>query len=581
MLSHVLHFVLPDLTDAFQIIFCMIIFAVAGLTVFGVWVRARPANWETNWEGRGRGTGLALDVDHGSFNDVCDAVATKPEKYADIVPGMLLIFGLLGTFIGLGIALDSASAILTSANAQGALDGGMKDLMAMMGGLGTKFKTSTWGILGFLVLKLTLSAMGRETERQQWVITRMKQEMDRSRQASEQLQEQRGQRLEAALFDVAVQMDTSFEQRLQHDREVRLSHNQDSATGLQGAVATLGHTIGRQLSEVFANDRELRIVDARARTLELGSTLSDVVQHLQGSIQTGLQAQYAVAERSADVIARMVELQVGGNDLAQQTYALLRSFTESQKAFSDSMQHSADTMSEAASSMNGAAGDMSTVITSFEGSVKSTLSSIESGLGSTIGDMDESLRSNLGEISTLLGGTATTLQTSLETFSDSTGETLAQVTASMRTASDSQRMVMADVRNAMSDVQEMVRSTVGSIEQVGKTLNDSLRSVAKCSLEMTSLVTQVRTSNQAAAEAWDGTRKLLERDGTYGEQLRTAISSGASCVVDAQHRTNELLGHQADALDALRVQLESFAEQMAQFDAVTDRAVLQEAELAE
>ncbi|MHC9011978.1 hypothetical protein ACYX79_10185 [Stenotrophomonas rhizophila] len=581
MLSHVLHFVLPDLTDAYQIIFCLIIFAVAGLTAFGVWARARPANWETNWEGSGRGTGLALDVDHGSFNDVCDAVATKPEKYADIVPGMLLIFGLLGTFIGLGIALDSASAILTSANAQGALDGGMKDLMAMMGGLGTKFKTSTWGILGFLLLKLTLSAMGRETERQQWVITRMKQEMDRSRQAGEQLQEQRSQRLEAVLFDVAVQMDTSFNQRLQHDREARLSHNQESATALQGAVETLGLTLGGRLSDVFASDRQLRMADAQARTLELGRTLSEAVQELQDSLQAGLQAQYAVAERSADAVGRMVDLQVGGNDLAEQTHALLRSFTESQKAFSDSMQNSADTMSAAASSMNGAAGDMSTVITSFEGSVKSTLSSIESGLGSTIGNMDESLRSNLGEMSTLLGGTATTLQSSLETFSDSTGETLAQVTASMRTASDSQRMVMADVRNAMCDVQEMVQSTVGSIEQVGKKLNDSLRSVAKCSLEMTSLVTHVRTSSEAAAEAWDGTRELLARDGTYEEQMRAAISSGANSVVDAQHRTNELLGYQAGALDALRVQLESFTEQTAQLDVVTNRAVLHEAELAE
>lgn len=531
MLDHVVHFITPDWSEPFQLGFFAIILCAALLTIIGVWRTARQANWEANWEGTGRGTaGLALDVDHGSFNDVCDAVATKPEKYAEIVPGLLLIFGLLGTFVGLGIALDSASSILTNANAQNALDGGMNDLLEMMGGLGTKFKTSTWGILGFLLVKLALASMGRDTNRQQWVIARMKQEMDRARQIGKQQEEQRNQRMQAALVDLAVHIDDSLEQRLQQDRGLRLQHHEDMATAMQQALLALGQTYGQQLSAALEHDRTLRLQANSASVLQLGAQLTGALEDLRRQLGQG-------------------------NDIALNTQQILQTFTASQEVFSDSIKRSADTMSEAASNMNGAADEMSAVITSFDIGVRETLGTIEGNLGTTIGSMDRSLRDNLGTMATLLDGTASTLQKSLDTFSTNTGDTLKQVTTSMAAASESQNKVMGDVRNAMGDVQEMVQDTTNSIAAISTTLSDSLRSVAKSNLQMAALVDPVKDSQANMSRVVASLQQLvlrLDRDGSEGEQLREEVARGSDAVVRAHKDSQDLLQRQTHSLEALR-----------------------------
>lgn len=113
---------------------------------------ARDASWAKKWNnGTLDDLNDDLDIDHGSVTDLWHAVETSPEKLAEIMPGLLLVVGLLGTFLGLGLALNHASNILGQSNAlsaAGAADS-MQQLTGMMHGLGTKFKTSTWGITGF------------------------------------------------------------------------------------------------------------------------------------------------------------------------------------------------------------------------------------------------------------------------------------------------------------------------------------------------------------------------------------------------------------------------------------------------
>lgn len=523
MLSHVLHFITPDTTDLFQTGFFLVILGVAAATLVSVWKQARPPSWEANWEGTGRGTaGLALDVDHGSFNDVCDAVATKPEKYADIVPGILLIFGLLGTFIGLGIALDSASSILTNANAQGALDGGMKDLMAMMGGLGTKFKTSTWGILGFLVLKLALSAMGRESQRQQWVIARMKGEMDRSRQASGQLQEARSQLLLAALADVSVRTDVSFDQRMREDRSLRLAHH----------------------SESLEQDRQLRTESAGVIAAEMRLALSQVFEKQQ-----------ADSDRQSSALEQMVNLLGRSNDSAKATQVLLADFTGSQRAFSDAIKESAEMMSSAASSMDGAADDMSTVIQTFENSMKTTLSGIERGLGGAIGTMGDSLRDNLGNMSSLLQKTSDTLQGSLNAFTISTDTTLGQVTASIDRAATSQARSMHEFQGTTEDVQMLVKQNVESIGSIAGKISSSLTSVATCGMEIQKVADRMR-SNAEHDEAVRGALLEALRNSNPAAELRPVLERISMDLVSGKEQSHALLARQTKALEDVRAQLD-------------------------
>ncbi|WP_149909041.1 hypothetical protein [Stenotrophomonas maltophilia] len=553
MLGHVVDFIKPDFSEPFQLAFFTIILGAAVATLVGVWRTARPGNWKANWEGAGRGN-TGLDVDHGSFNDVCDAVATKPEKYAEIVPGLLLIFGLLGTFVGLGIALDSASSILRNANAQNALDGGMGNLLEMMGGLGTKFRTSTWGILGFLLVKLVLAGMGRETQRQQWVIARMKLEMDRARLAGEHLEEQRSQRMQDALSEVAVQMDGSLDQRLQQDRGLRLAHHESTADMMQQAVQALG----LQFIAALDQDRILRLQADRVAAEQLTVMLGEAFTQLQQCMQAGQAAQRAVAEQAAQALEALLAKQEQGNDIALDTQQVLMEFTAAQKAFSVSIQHSADTMSAAASNMNDAAEHVSGVIAAFDDGVRSTLGTIKEELGGTIERMDTSLRDSVSAMAGNLGTIASGLSSSIAMFTEESKQTLGEVSKSIETSSHRQQQGLESLKLVTDAAQESIAKSTNYIKANSIKIKTGLKAVSTAARSAAEVGAQLKVAHanlELVGETLHKVQAAMQRDGNEGQQLREVVIQGAKRVVDAHQGTDVLLRRQADNLEALNVEL--------------------------
>jgi hypothetical protein len=110
-----------------------VIFGLAMIVIVLVKKNAHADVWEHNWVGGTKETDNDLDAEHGSVYELSDAVASKSEKMAETLPGILLILGLFPTFVGLGIALNQASNVLNSANV--AAVNGMGDTMAQMMGM--------------------------------------------------------------------------------------------------------------------------------------------------------------------------------------------------------------------------------------------------------------------------------------------------------------------------------------------------------------------------------------------------------------------------------------------------------------
>ncbi|MEX9757062.1 hypothetical protein AB7W88_16550 [Providencia vermicola] len=174
-------FLLPGF-DIIQMMFGGMMLFLVLLTIGLLWRQANHKYWEQKWQGSAtNNTAQYLDVKHGAVSEISNAVASPAEKIADIMPGILLILGLLGTFLGLGIALNKASDILIDANSAG-MDSAMSNLMGMMEGLGTKFKTSTWGIIAYLILKGWTAFKGYDDQRLRWCAQKMKLVFDQSRQ---------------------------------------------------------------------------------------------------------------------------------------------------------------------------------------------------------------------------------------------------------------------------------------------------------------------------------------------------------------------------------------------------------------
>ena len=137
-------------------------FLIAGLSIgTAIWILivAKEKNWEYNWLGE---TPEApqddLDVEHGSVFDLSEAIATRGEKFAAVLPSMLLVIGLLGTFLGVGFSLDTAAGILSNKGDEPmAL---LQKMMPMLDGMGALFKSSIYGIIFFFLFSAFRSIIG-------------------------------------------------------------------------------------------------------------------------------------------------------------------------------------------------------------------------------------------------------------------------------------------------------------------------------------------------------------------------------------------------------------------------------------
>ncbi|MBN2985276.1 hypothetical protein [Pseudomonas lactucae] len=233
--------------------------------------RRRPG--KKKWNGNGLIGDHAdnLDVEHGSVNEISTAVASTGEKLADIMPGILLILGLLGTFLGLGIALNKASTILLEANAGGGMDNAMANLMGMMEGLGTKFKTSTWGIMAFLLIKAWSARNGYEERRLRWCVGKMKAAFEYSRRA--QLQER--QQTQHALIEALGRIDQTLVNQWQTQHA--LLDTQCKLNKHAGITSVATHKAVQDLQQALVVEvRTLNVSNAQAR-----DTLLETVNNLQ------------------------------------------------------------------------------------------------------------------------------------------------------------------------------------------------------------------------------------------------------------------------------------------------------------
>lgn len=163
MANSALSFLLPQLDGTFsgtvQIVFALVFLAAVIVIPLRLRATARPAAWEHRLTDLGGGDPNNFPYD--TPEELSQAVATPAERWAELLPALLLVLGLLGTFVSLGLALGDAAGVLEGRH-------GVSGLMPVIDTLGAKFKISTWGILAFLFLRLWSIAFAHEQARLDW-----------------------------------------------------------------------------------------------------------------------------------------------------------------------------------------------------------------------------------------------------------------------------------------------------------------------------------------------------------------------------------------------------------------------------
>lgn len=436
--GELIDFLIPNFDDPLQVGFLLIIAVMILYTTVSAHWFARPASWEKKWN---RGTPDRddddLDIEHGSVTDLWHAVATSSEKLAEIMPGMLLVVGLLGTFLGLGMALNHASAILGQSNA---VADSMGDLLGLLQGLGTKFKTSTWGIMGFVLLKIWSEVTRFDEKRLIWVIDKVKGELDRRARERQAAEERKQGELFKQISCASVHIVDGISAAVsQADRSQ------------QQLLTAINETLTQGFNRV---DHTLLRTHAEMKTLLLSSTGT-----VHGTLVSIQQTQQSSSEA-------------------------LVSFTQGTQEIVQQMADAAEVMASGADKVSSAAKGLETVVHEFGSQFRTVLDDVRRDLGNAIGTMSERSAATLKEGSEKLEGATREISEALGVLSANVDGTMKQVETSIGQALEIQKRSSLAFTQSADTLNKNIEKTTLNAEVLGKKIEEGLASVANAGQHM-------------------------------------------------------------------------------------------------
>ncbi|NIF24818.1 hypothetical protein F3J44_00340 [Pantoea sp. Tr-811] len=497
-----------------EIVFCSVILGGMLVSLITAELFGRAPAWERNWQG-GTHKG-ALDIEHGSIGELSQAVATLPERIVGNMPGLLLIVGLLGTFLGLGMALDKASAILQgNADSLNAMSDSLSQLTGMMKDLGTKFKTSTWGIIAFIVLKLWDSARwSAESRRTGWCVDRMKREIDqaratltaqgdtRERLARENLQAvgkqlvqavaaqsqvlgnelkqlkliefKRGQKQDEQFGQLAIQMAEQLQQLQQLNapsaslavlagfsvhlpRLEALEQHGQSLQQIDAGLARLQEQAERNSQQAagFSQQAELQ-----AQAL-LAALAKQHAQHIE--VQRGLADQQLEQARTLTSLAsetNQVLETVGQHTQASQQS--LEQFVSASRENLKALENAGSTMGQAAEQLAASAGALESGVKVMEQNVGGAIDKLNGDFHGHLQNMQQSLDGNIARLSEVMNELQSGLMSNVDQMSQDFSRNTAAMSENLKGATDNISHAVNGLTGEVQDVMQKVSENIES-----------------------------------------------------------------------------------------------------------------------
>ena len=522
--NEILSFLLPQFSDSLQLVFFAVILFMVGFTVVSAHRSARPALWEQKWN---RGTpddpSDDLDIEHGSVTDLWHAVATAPEKLAEIMPGMLLVVGLLGTFLGLGLALNHASSILGQADlmSAGAAADSMQNLLGLLQGLGTKFKTSTWGILGFVLLKIWSEVTRFEEKRLAWVIGKVKTELVQRKQSQSAADEAR----QEALFATIVRASAGIVKGHEVLQQQTLQHLLKLDAGIGQAAGSIVDGIGRQTQALVRNSEALQL------------------QNLQ---------QLARLEQGTDGVRGELEKMQADT---QATRAAMVEFTQGTHSVVAGMGKAAQRMAGGADKVGAGAEQLVGAIRSFESQFTEVLDKVRLDLGKAIGDMSAQAADTLERGSAQLGAATREISTALGELSADTKDTMNEVKTSISRSLEIQEKASRAFTTSSDALSANIAETTGIVNAMTSSITEGLESIGSSNLQMK----KVAEASRKASDNMEQTVAALRASGAELQRLPDTLQplqgllAEQKALVAALRPLPEIVEVQRAAVELLRL----------------------------
>lgn len=527
-------------TDPFQVCFLSLILVVAGWNILEVRRHANANYWEAAWGNHTENTeDDDLDAEHGSITDLSQAVSHKAERWAEIMPGILLVIGLLGTFVGIGIALNKAAGILNLAQSDDGAARAIKDMLPMLNGLGTKFKTSTWGILGFLAFKTWHSRYGTEEKRLSWCITKSREQLNQRRDAAQQVGDSRHRDLLEALKSVGRGMCQVMQNEISLNRQVltqKLAESQNSSK-IQGQLLAqifqqgeLHQVIKDNSFQVVESTQEMNrtVIDfiaSNAQSTAKMSKASDKIAQAAGALDGAIQGFSTEVAVTLNALTDKLDHTLTGltGKLDDTLSNMNTGFTSTMQSASDKLNDTIRASSE--QSERTTAGIQVAVKTMSEGMEKSLRNMNEGFMASMLkGAADlsaatERSGAQLGQATGMIKDAVVGMSQDVVKTQQKLQDTMTKVGESMDKSELKQAKILANISLSTDTLNAASNSSRAAIKECMDDLSEKLSTISKSNVDMTNVV-----------------RRLGKSFDEFGNLLRAGIP-GQEPSPDGRHST--------------------------------------------
>ncbi len=226
--------------------------------------------------------------------------------------GFSLIIGLLGTFLGIGLAIQGAGEILANLNSQSSssvkdMRDTMNGLSPILGEIGMKFKVSAWGIIVHIILRISIPFFKLDETRQEAILKRVEIEnQTKTNQRNEifEIFNKNNELTKAMLAELKVIASAPSE----IDKKVDILSK--SISNFEQTVNDLSTTINQELfkltntietlkseTKLILNEMNTTIYTVKEETNSTLSTFSNLAGNVISNGVAGLSATNTIAQR--------------------------------------------------------------------------------------------------------------------------------------------------------------------------------------------------------------------------------------------------------------------------------------------
>ncbi len=205
-------------------------------------------------------------------------------------PGFALVLGLLGTFLGIGLAIQGAGNILAEMNSNATSATDMRqtigNLSPMLAEIGLKFKSSAWWILVHIALRIAIPAFGIDEKRTQEILKQLETDAVEEENSINQRWEQMENLLQAALFTNTAQAGSIAKvMEAQTEHLAIISYVQKTFVD---NVKTLGHSVKEyeKTVDAFRGSIKTAIQEMQESVTNASQGIHDTVESMKDEVKT-------------------------------------------------------------------------------------------------------------------------------------------------------------------------------------------------------------------------------------------------------------------------------------------------------